>query len=376
MPPRPLLLLAFHWYLESLHEGALKYCLEHGYDAELLNADSAARLAGRDFAGVVGMLPPSPEHPVRRFLRERPGPVVELSLAYPENTGWARCPEDCDAIARLAASRLRRLPARSFLFVASRWWNHDARWESFRAALKGDARPCERHDAGFDAASRADLAGRLRSLPGPVAVFGSVDEWARLALEAAQEAGLRVPGEVYVLGFGNRELVSRVASVPISSVAIDYHAWSYAATGLLDDFIRGRVAPGAVRSFPPAGLVERASTDGESGGDPLCERALKLMRESVAHPPPVGELAARLGVSKATLERAFVRSLGTGVARRFLEVRIDAAKALLASGEKTESVASSVGFDSYRGFVKAYARVTSARPGELARKARRACGPV
>lgn len=362
---RPLLLLAFHWYLESLHEGALRRCLELGYDAEVLNADSANRLAQSGFAGVVGMLPPDADHPVRRVLAATDKPVVELSLAYPENTGWARYPEDCRAIAAIAAARLRRLPVRAFVFVAyGDWWNHNARWEVFSRALSDDARPCLRFRArGLDAATRSELAAFLKAQPGPVAVFGSVDDWAKLAVDAALEAGLRVPGDVYALGFGNRELVSRVAAVPVSSIDIDYRAWAREAVDLFDALRHGRVAPGTVREFPPGAPVERLSTGGVAGGDPLVERALALMREHVDAPFSVGDLAKRLGVSKATLERAFTRSLDAGVAQKFLEVRIDAAKAHLAAGMKTEAVAAAVGFDSYRGFVKAFARVTGGTPG-------------
>lgn len=373
---RPVILLAFHWYLESLHEGALMRCSELGFEAEVLNADSAERLAKTDFAGVVGMFPSDANHPVSRFVAATDKPVVELSLAYPENTAWCRYPEDCRKIAEVAAARLRRLPVRGFVFVSGGpWWNHDARWSVFRDALRDDARPCVRFDAGgMDAAARARLAGFLKQRPGPVAVFGSVDEWAKLAVDAALDAGLRVPGDVYALGFGNRELVSRLAAVPISSIDIDYRAWARAAVDLLDELRLGRVRPGTVRAFAPGAIVERAGTAGESGGDPLCERALELMRGAVANPPAVPELAKRLGVSKATLERAFMRSLGCGVARRFLEVRVDAAKARLAAGEKAESVAVAVGFDSYRGFVKAFTRMTGAGPGELSRAARRRGG--
>ena len=44
------------------------------------------------------------------------------------------------------------------------------------------------------------------------------------------------------------------------------------------------------------------------------------------------------------------------------------AKALLAAGEKTEAVSASVGFDSYRGLVKAFTRLTGAGPGAHARR--------
>lgn len=372
MSPRPRILLAFHWYLESLHEGAMGYFLEHGYDAVVLNSDSAAEIAAKPFAGILGMLPASPAHPVRRIVDAFAGPVVELSLAYPEKTAWGRTPEDCDAIAQMAAERLRRLPARSFLFVdGGPWWNHDARWQRFRENLARDARPVARfHAPGMDADAATALATKLASMEKPVAVFGSVDEWARLALEAAASADLTVPGDVFILGFGNRELVSRMAPVPLSTITIDYAEWARAAAALLLDMIEGRAAPGSIRPFPPGRLLERAGTGGEAGGDPLCERALTLMRERIGDIRGVPELAGRLRVSKATLERAFTAHLGESVARRFLKIRIETAKQRLAAGEKIEAVSREVGFESPRGFTQAFTRLAGETPGAYAAKSR------
>ena len=369
---RPLVLLAFHWYLEALHEGAQRRLMEAGYDTALLTSDTLEQYRGKPVAGIVGMLP-DPGHPVRGFTDAFEGPLVELSLAYPEFTRWGRVPDDCAKVAEMAASRLRRLPARSFLFVAGNHrWNHDARWAVFSRELEGDARPCERClTGGMDSASASRLAEHLLRMPKPVAVFGSTDEWARLALDAADLAGLRVPGDVYILGFANRELVSRVAPVPLSTIEIDHAAWARSAAGLLVDMMAGREKPGVVRPFPPGQLIERESTAGETGGDPLCERALALMREKVATPPSVPELARALGVSQATLERAFLTHLGTGVAKRFLDLRIEEAKARLSAGEKIEYVAAQVGFDSLRGFTYAFRRLEGESPGTYSERCRR-----
>lgn len=376
-PARPLILTAFHWYLEAFEEGATRCCREQGYEVAVLNSDTAAGFAGKSVAGIVGMLPADPAHPVRRLADRLGCPVVDLSLSYPEKTDWGRVPEDCEKVARIAAERLARLPARSFLFVdGGRWWHHDARWATFSGMLADDLRPCDRfHANGPEAEVLPRLAAHLLGMPRPVAVFGSVDEWAKIAHDAAELAHLRVPGDVFVLGFGNRELVSRLAPTPISSINIDNTGWAYAGAKLLTDMIAGRAAPGTVRVFAPGEIVERASTAGESGGDPLCGRAIALMRACVERPPGVPELAKRLGVSKATLDRVFVARLGETVARRFLKLRLEAAMARLAAGEKAGVAAAAAGFDSERGFSEAFKRETGLTPGAYAAKSREA-GPV
>jgi transcriptional regulator GlxA family with amidase domain len=159
-----------------------------------------------------------------------------------------------------------------------------------------------------------------------------------------------------------------MAPVPISFVVIDHAAWAYAAMGMLGEMISGQLAPGTVRSFPPDRIIELASTGGESGGDPLCARALEMMREHLANPLDVPELAAQLGVSATTLKRLFSESYGIGVAKRYLAIRLEAAKGLLSAGEKVESVALSVGFSSARSFRAAFIDHTGVAPSDYGRQ--------
>ncbi len=364
--PPPRILLAFHWYSEALHEGALRYALERGWLTRVLNADSVAELEPSACDGILGMLPP-PEHPVHRFAQATRAPVVELSLSYPENGRWCRCPSDGDAVGRLAADHLRLRPVASFLFVARDLTpTHAARAAGFSAGLAGDARPRETFLCGDDDESSAvaRLAESLRRLPRPVGIFGSVDASARLALDAANRAGLKVPGDACILGFGNRDLVAALAPVPLSSIAIDYRAWGYAAAKLLDERMAGKIPEGACLAFPPVELVVRASTAGETAPHPLCERALAILRLRVRNPPSVDELARLVGVSRSTLNRAFTDAFGRGVAAKGLALRMEVARGLLAAGEKVESVAAGVGFASPRAFRAAFRKTAGCAPGE------------
>lgn len=380
---RKRILLAFLWYTESLHEGALRYCMERGWDAVLLNADSVALHPPGSYDGILCMLPPA-GHPVHAFVAGANVPVVELSYSHPENTAWGRCPIDGVAAGRLAADFLRRRPVKSFVFTAfAAWPQHDARWDGFRAGLSKDLRPCVRFDVGvaerpdcvtlLDTGVREEamisrLAEFLKTRPAPVGIFGAVDPLARIALDAARMAGLEVPGGAYVLGFGNRDLVSRVAPVPISSIGVNYAGWAYAAMDLLEGMISGAAPKGTLRAFPPEGVVERASTGGESGGDPLCARVLAIMHEHVSGPLSVAELASRTGVSKSTLNRVFTEAYGIGVAAKYLALRLEVAKALLEAGDKVDGVSSAVGFASVRAFRSAFRKVHGCAPGDYARR--------
>jgi LacI family transcriptional regulator len=376
MPPRrPRVLISFFWYAEALHRGVLRYGREHGWEM-ITDSPAAGNPADMTVDAIIGMLPPDPEHPTRKLAESESIPVVELSLAYPEIKHWCRYHEECAAVGRVAAEHLRRLPVRSFAFFDDTpWWNHEARFEGFRETLKDDARPFSRfHFRSPDFKTTYPPDEYLRALPKPCGVFGATDGFAREALDIAEREGFAVPGDLYVMGFGDLDLRSGGPGVPLTSIALDREAWSYAAAGMLDERIAGRIAPGTTREFPAGKLIVRESTGGSSGGDPLCGRALALMRENISCPLTVAQIAKKLGVSTSSLERAFTAALGTGVGRRYLELRMEVAQGLLASGEKAESVAAAVGYASYRSFAIAVRKATGEGPGGISRRGRRAEG--
>lgn len=366
-------LITLALYTEAFHEGVLAYCLERGHEATLLTTDNIPELRHGRYDGVVGGLPRDQAHPVFRYIRETGLPVVEYSPSHPEMTDWCRCPLDGVLCGRLAADYLLRRPVAAYALVSRRWGASEQRREKhFRAFLETglNNRPYSRFAYEEDADEGADadrrLAGFLRDLPRPAGVFVSTDESARRVCDIALREGLKIPGDLYVLGNGNRELITRLAPVPITSIDIDYVAWGRAAAAMLDEFTSGKIPGGTVRNFAPRGVIERASTGGEAGGDPLATRALALMRQNIRIPLNLPELASRLGTSPATLKRAFAASFGTGVSERYLALRIEAAKSLLAAGEKVETSAREVGFASSGSFRKAFVKVTGVTPGGFA----------
>jgi LacI family transcriptional regulator len=372
---RPRVLISFFWYSEALHRGVLRYGREHGWDI-ITDSPAAANPVDMQVDAIIGMLPPDTAHPTRKLAESGKVPVVEMSLAYPEIKHWCRQPEACEGVGRLAAEHLRRLPVRSFAFFDdTAWWNHDARFEAFRLALAGDARPLDRfHFRTPDRQAANPLGEYLRELPKPCGVFGSTDSFARTVIRAAEQEGFSVPGDFFVMGCGDWDMHTEGPGVALTSIVIDREAWGYAAAGMLDELMSGRIAPGTVREFSAGKLIVRESTGGSSGGDPLCGRALALMRDNVVRPVTVGEIAKKLGVSTSSLERAFTTSLGIGVGRRYLALRMEVAQGLLASGEKAESVAAAVGYSSYRAFAIAVRKATGEGPGGISRRGRRGEG--
>ena len=188
----------------------------------------------------------------------------------------------------------------------------------------------------------------------PIGVVGSVDESARQAYEAAALAGLKVPGDIYLMGCGNRNIYTKIAPVPITTVDVNEEAWGYDAAELLDLFMTGKVQSGFVKSFSPGEVIIRESTGGFACDNPVCNKAISIMSANVINPLNVDEIAKQLGVGKTTLNRMFIKVSGLGVAAFYLKMRLELSKGLILSGAKIESVADSVGFRSSCSFRAAF----------------------
>ncbi len=365
-------LITLRLYSEAFHEGVLSYCIEHGHEVTLLQSENLDEVALGQYDGVVGGTPDDSAHPILRYLADAGIPVVEYSYSHPDRNDWCRLPLDAALSGRMAADYLLRRPVASFAFACQRSGGTELlREQQFRAFLKKglNGRPCSKFDYNETPCTAAEaerrLADFLTGLARPAGVFSSTDVFAGRICDVARRAGLKIPEDLYVICNGNRELITRLAPVPITSIDIDYVAWGREAARMLDEFSSGKIPPGTQRLFAPRGVIERASTGGAAGGDPLTGRAIALMRSQVRDPLNLPELSERLGVSPATLKRAFTASFGTGVAEYYLRLRIETAKGLIASGEKVTSVARECGFASTGSFRKAFSKITGVTPGSF-----------
>ena len=82
-----------------------------------------------------------------------------------------------------------------------------------------------------------ELIDWVRNLPRPVGMMTCNDVRARQVLSACNEAGIRVPDEVGVVGVNNDELVCSFCDPPLSGVDQDVRRVGYEAAAMLDRLI-------------------------------------------------------------------------------------------------------------------------------------------
>ncbi|WP_413721382.1 cupin domain-containing protein [Sodalis sp. RH24] len=97
--------------------------------------------------------------------------------------------------------------------------------------------------------------------------------------------------------------------------------------------------------------------------DPQIGAALGLMHADIARRWTVGELAARVAMSRTTFSQHFRRLVGVPPLQYLIEWRMAVAGDALRAGKSLAAVADSVGYGSDTAFSAAFTRTTGQRPG-------------
>jgi DNA-binding LacI/PurR family transcriptional regulator len=140
------------------------------------------------------------DHPSVAGARERGVPLVVVDA--PRIEGHAFVGSEDRRGARLAVEHLLALGHRRFALLTTSVIHRD-RLAGYREALEAAGVGWARYELAADLPERGLEGGRLAlaANPRPTALIAATDQLALGALEAASEAGLRVPDEVSVIGF-------------------------------------------------------------------------------------------------------------------------------------------------------------------------------
>lgn len=221
------------------------------------------------------------------------------------------------AIAELAAQHLVAQRPASFGYygMAGENWSEQRR-DAFAGAVRRtghDARVLEVARAErFSAKSQKALAKWLRTLPKRAGVMVCNDELANDLLQVCRREGIRVPGEIAVIGVDDDDALCSIACPPLSSIRAAHAEVGYEAAQLLSRLMQRRGRSAGVKPvwISPGEVMVRQSSEQAEVADPQLRKALACIEERGCSGLSVDEVAAVSGLSRSVLQRRFRAHVG------------------------------------------------------------------
>ena len=194
------------------------------------------------------------------------------------------------------------------------------------------------------AGSREDLAALkdwLLNIPKPAAVMTAWDTRATQVLNLCQEARIKVPRQIAVLGVDNDELLDESCVPPLTSILPDHEKLGYAAARELERLMSGRAHRGAKPFLiRPVKVVERESAVASTPTAHILSRALDFIRKNAVKGIKVDDVAKALGISRRLADLRFQQFSGETINEVITRHKLDAVKKLLATTNRPIKVIS------------------------------------
>lgn len=278
----------------------------------------------------------------------------DVPVVYQGYAPWSclNVRHDAAAVTSAAVDELRRGNPVSWGFFGAPGepkWSREKQLACTRlvAAAGGSVSsfPFQRLTPGTDGFRKA-LKGFLVALPKPAAVLIAADHLAGQVIEAAADAGIRMPDELALASIDNDERICENLSPTLTSVAPDFEGSGYAMCKLLDRAIANPALRAERVLLAPLGIVRRASTRRTYESHRI-DRAIEFIRRQATQGIGVPDVARELGCGRRQAERIFRRTLGRKILDVLQDARFDAVFTLLKDETRTISeIAGLCGFRS------------------------------
>jgi len=318
-------------------------------------------------AGVKGILCRSGVPADARFLRQQRCPVVVMEQDPIAGLPLVRA--DNAAIGRLGAEFLLAKGHRRFGYwgVGGAPYS-DQREKGFAEAIHRSGSewvPCRLPREGAVGPQIVRIQEQwLSSVTRPIAVLVDTTTHARQFVAMCQQLGYAVPEEVAILSCDNDELLCSAIHPSISGIDQNMRRVGYEAAMLMIRLLDGETVPLDPVFIPPAGVVERQSTDAFAVDDRRLALALNRIRtDAAAGKISVRDVAHAAGLGRRALQMRFRDQLGRTVQQEIARVRAAHARRLLLTTELPMSqVAAHCGYESAPVFTRAFRRATGTTP--------------
>lgn len=306
-------------------------------------------------------------------IRERGCPIVRVGrFPHPMDDSMPAVLHDYEAAGRLAAIHFAERGFQTLGYVG--YQNHvdaSAIYRGYQEQARELGCSChllELMPGGGDAELRQARRNAmeydwLMAMPRPFAIFTYSDVRAGQLLSRCLAAGLAVPEEVAILGYGNHTRACESAPIKLSAVARNSRGLGQSAVELLEQLMDGHAPETPRLMVPPVGLVQRQSTDVLAVPHLGVAKALRFIWDHFDEPLSVDQIARAAGMSRTGLNSAFRRHLGRSINKELRRKRLERCTELLCNSDLSiAQIALATGFPTRTYFYRAFQKVYEMSP--------------
>ena len=283
-----------------------------GCIADLMHADEIARLT-HDGVPVVAV------DVDQKLLPKDGAPIVHVQV-------------DNRAIAKFAAAHFAEIGTfRSYAYVHASgrpgWSIEREHWFCQKVSRRGSSYVVLPYPSSD---SLGEFMRRLLALPKPIAVFCAHDRCAQNLLGVCKSAGLKIPGDVAIMGVDNDTFLCDYSDPSLSSVEPDFEREGFLAARELDRLLSNPKKN--LRRTPPApvkGIVIRSSTRPGCSFDILVQTGLDFIHNNFNKRISVTSVTRAMGVSRRLAELRFRQIKKTSIGETIIETRLKHVQRLL-----------------------------------------------
>ncbi|MEW4561998.1 DNA-binding transcriptional regulator [Bremerella sp. JC770] len=216
------------------------------------------------------------------------------------------------------------------------------------------------------------MAEWLMGLPKPVALLVWTTAIGQEIALFCGQIGISVPDDVAILAVELDPLVSAMSPVPIAYIDQSPRRVGAQAAALLESMIQGAPAPDQPVLVPPRRIAERMSVDNLFVEDEVVRKAMDFIRDRMAEPIQVTDVASHVAISRRVLENRFDKALRRSPAQVIRRTKLAHAMYLLNETDLTvQEIGYQTGFFHQETFLRFFKRESGQTPTEYRTSANR-----
>lgn len=311
-----------------------------------LEEDFQCRLEHIHEWGGKGIIADFDDPHIRQALQNSKIPVVGVGSSYSDESLYPQIPyvaTDNTAVVRAAYEHLKQKGLESFAFYGlptdnNHLWAHE-REKAMVQLCKDDSRECAVYRGHATSAQTWQenmnlLTDWVASLPTPIGIVAVTDARARHLLQACVSINKLVPEHICVIGIDDDEIARHLSRISLSSVTQGCFNMGFQAAKLLHKRMENPQLKDKRVMVPPAGVVERQSSDFKSIQDTYVMQAMHYIRQHACKGIKVGQVLDHIGISRSNLENRFMLERNHSVHAAIHQEKLDRACELLVKSNR------------------------------------------